>query len=48
MIEVEATLDKWVGSLAEMTDADLRKFVHLLERTYIHAIIEAGLRGAPR
>ena len=48
MTEVEGTLDEWVSSLAEMTDADLRSFITLLERTYIHAMIEAGLRGAPR
>jgi hypothetical protein len=47
MTEIRETLDGWVGDLAEMGDGDLEMFLHLLERAYIHTLIEQGLRGAP-
>lgn len=48
MTEVEQTLDEWVAGLSEMRDGDLAMLLHLLERTYIHTLIEQSLRGASR
>ena len=47
MTSVAKTLDAYVSDLATMTDADLADLLYLLERAYIHALIEVQLRGAP-
>jgi hypothetical protein len=48
MTDLQGTLNSWVDGIAEMSDKDLGDMLHLLERTYIHALIEAQLRRAPR
>lgn len=48
MTDIQEALDDWVASLAETKDGDLAMCLHLLERAYIHGLIEQGLRGAPR
>lgn len=48
MIDLQEALDDWVANLAEARDGDLAMSLHLLERAYIHGLIEQGLRGAPR
>lgn len=42
------TMDSWVAGLSEMSDTDLNDLLDMLERTYIHGLIEQGLRGASR
>jgi hypothetical protein len=43
---VQAVLDDRVAVLSEMPSEDLDHLLYVLERTYIHALIEKGLRGA--
>jgi len=44
--DVQDLLDDRVAKLSEMPPDDLDHLLHVLERTYIHALIEKGLRGA--
>ncbi len=46
MSDVQALLDQRVAVLSEMPSEDLDHLLYVLERTYIHALIEKGLRGA--
>lgn len=48
MNDPHAALDSWIQGVTEMPDRELFDLLHLLERAYIHALIEAQLRGAPR
>ena len=48
MSDIAGTLDGWVANLSEMTDSELANTLYLLERTYVHTLIERELRGAPR
>lgn len=34
-----------VSHISELTDEDLRVILQVIERTYIHVLIEQGLRG---
>lgn len=47
MSNLQATLNTWVEGVTEMPDKELADLLHLLERAYIHALIEVQLRGAP-
>jgi hypothetical protein len=43
--DIQTVLDDRVAVLSEMPSDDLDHLLHVLERTYIHALIEKGLRG---
>jgi hypothetical protein len=45
MNEIQTVLDDRVAKLSEMPTDDLDHLLYVLERTYIHALIEKGLRG---
>lgn len=45
MIELRDQLNKQVETLSETSTEELADLLHLLERAYIHTMIEHGLRG---
>lgn len=48
MTDLREALDSWTGRVAEISDPELSELLHILERAYIHALIEAQLRGGSR
>lgn len=47
MTELQALLEAQIDRLSEMSDRQLDELLALAERTYVHALIERELRGAP-
>jgi hypothetical protein len=45
MSDLRSVLNERVAELSQMDQSDLEDMLHVLERTYIHALIEQGLRG---
>jgi len=43
--DLRQVLDEKIAGLSIMPSDDLVDLIHLMERTYIHALIEAHLRG---
>ena len=48
MSDLRVLLDERIADLSVMPLDDLNDLLHMLERTYIHALIEKGLRGVSR
>lgn len=47
MTELQALLEAQIDRLSEISDRQLDELLALAERTYVHALIERELRGAP-
>jgi len=45
MIELRERLSEQVSTLSELSMDELLDLMHMLERAYIHVLIEHGLRG---
>jgi hypothetical protein len=45
MRDLQVLLDEKIADLSITPSDDLIDLIHLMERTYIHALIEAHLRG---
>jgi len=48
LIDVKGTLDTIVSTLSEMTDEELISAQLLIERAYVHIMIERSLRSGDR